>query len=1782
MKKTGLKRAAAALIACTMLPATLAITAFADVSWSSEEWNVSEQDFANPDNFRLGREDARSSFFPFLNEEDALASQQVGKDRDLSKALYQSLDTSAGQKWKFYYVSSPDERKNRPDNDNIMNPDYDDSAWDDITVPKSWEASYNEDGTFKYNAPQYTNTTYPWVSQNPNPQKPHAPTQFNPVGFYRTKLDVDPDFQGRPVFLTFEGVESAFYVWVNGHKVGFSEDSFTSKEFRIDEYLNYDGNDTLAVEVYKWSSGSWLEDQDMIRLAGIFRSVYLTAKDDVDIRDFTIVPKKTGTGTDKNKDYQDFDLDVYASIRDLGAAADQLENLTVGVSLYDQIGKKVGEESFENAALTKTIGAADFTGKDSLGRKTATVKLSARVKNPAKWSAEYPNLYKALITLRDKDGNIIETTAYRFGFRVVEILNKGQANAQMAVNGEPLVLKGVNIHEMSPDTGRYISSETIRKDVTLMKQNNFNAIRMSHYSHDFRYYDVADELGMYVMDEVNLETHGDRSIPGDNPNYLPACLDRLASMFYRSKNFPSVVILSLGNEAGSGSTFANMNAWLKGTYEGRNDFYTDPALKGDLQNRPTHYEGDNDKVDIKGNMYPDPASIPGLASENKPYIVMEYSHAMGNSNGNYQGYWDAFESRDNIQGGFIWDWVDQTITTYTDYRDAPPQISGGTVAVSQDKNKVSTDLTAGESALKQAGVSGAADDHALSGAAVANPTPDALNVNGSLTLEAWVKPQDNSTDPRVILAKGDTQFQLKTVNNSLQFNTYFDTWNELSVNYDASSWAGKWHHVAATYDAATKTACLYLDDMSKPVATKVFTNAQADGTFNKTTHNFAVGRDVENAGSRDWQGLIDNARVYDKALSASELSKENRKADDQNVVFWQEFNVLGSAGSDDVRIVEDGYYGYGGDWGDTPNDGNFCQNGIVTADRQVKGSMLELKRVHQDFVMNLTAFDKTSAKVNIRSRAMFANASDYEFVWQLTEDGKVIREGTQAVDLAPKASKEITLAFDSVTPKQGSEYYLTAKFLLKADTQWAKKGHEISAEQMELDYKTGKLPAQDLSNLGSVSFTEQENSYTVTGKDFTMTFDRQEGAISSFVYKGTELFAQDGVNGPAPNFWRAPNDNDRLSSTFQNNATAWRYAGSNRSGIQTSIEKAGNAAVKITVSGKLAPSKGQADFGMTLTVYGDGQIVVDNTMTPSGFTQNDFMPAIGNLMQLSSQFENMTWYGRGSDDPALPSESYVDRESKQFIGVYDGKVSDQHTEYAKVNDSGNKTDVRWVALTDDSGTGLVASSIGGEFQVNAKHYTPEEYTTLTTKHPYETTPTKNVVLSLNHMQIGVGCDPSWLDKGWQDEADMPRPTKTYSYSYKLSPVSGFTADKAMEFSRQSMDLNPVEDILTDGESLADFDPDKTDYTVYVNGDQVPTVTVKASGDMAECTVKQAENFTDRNTATVTASIYGVTKTYTITFKKYFASQYLDDMDFVKGTSGHDRVHVSESLDGNPITVWVDGKNKVFEHGLAASPESEIVYDIEGLGYNLFTAYVNLDREVYKSSVSCPGMRFAVYVDGVLKYQSADFDKDGYGEPMESDFVSVDVTGAKELKLVMNATFPGQINNSHGDWADAKLSAYADGKRAELFEKLTETDKFDAKDYQAGAWEAFQKAVESLKAIANDPASTQETIEKALVQLETAVEELKKHPAGETPDPDPGESSKPNPGPDGSSNPDPDDSSTPDADVSSDHSSHTGGNQSTPGGRNPITGAVGIAAAGVLLAAAAGAVILLRKRRNNQA
>jgi beta-galactosidase len=554
----------------------------------NDEWN------GKPDVFQVNRERAHATLMPFGDVSSAL----VG-DRTASQ-YYLSLNGT----WKFHIANKPSLRDTTFYRDGA-----DVSSWGNIQVPGNWQ-------TQGYDYPIYTNATYPWTGYE-NPSPPQAPTVFNPVGSYRRDFTVPQTWSDREVFLSFQGIGAAFYVWINGQYVGYAEDSFTPKEFDISRNLR-SGTNNISVEVYRWSDGSWLEDQDMIRLSGIFRDVYLFSAPSVHICDFRYIADFDGS-------YRDATLTVKATLRHYLQTAPS--GHSVEAFVYDSNNSQVS---------SLQLGTAAFgTGNE------VQLSQSTPVANPQKWSAEYPNLYTLVLVLKDATGNIIETESCKVGFRKFEL-----SGGQMRINGKPILFKGVDRHEIDPVKGKAIDYDRMVQDITIMKQFNINAVRTSHYPDDPRWYELCDTYGIYVIDETNLESHGIRDIlPASRPEWKENCLDRIKSMVERDKNHPSVLIWSLGNEAGYGSNFQAMADWAH-------------------QNDPTrlvHYEGYNNVADMNSWMYPKVESVEqyGAAGNTKPLILCEYQHAMGNSEGNLYQYWDAIEKYPNLQGAFIWDFVDQ-------------------------------------------------------------------------------------------------------------------------------------------------------------------------------------------------------------------------------------------------------------------------------------------------------------------------------------------------------------------------------------------------------------------------------------------------------------------------------------------------------------------------------------------------------------------------------------------------------------------------------------------------------------------------------------------------------------------------------------------------------------------------------------------------------------------------------------------------------------------------------------------------------------------------------------------------------------------------------------------------------------------------------------------------------------------------------------------------------------------------------------------------------------------
>lgn len=512
--------------------------------------------------------------------------------------------------WKFSYAARPEERI-----EPFYRTDFDCGHWDEIQVPGHIQLQ-------GYGKPQYVNTMYPWDGLEPI-RPPEIPRKHNPVGSYVKGFDLPDNMRGRPVYLSFQGVESAFYVWLNGEFIGYSEDSFTPAEFELTPHIR-DGANKLAVEVYQRSTGGWLEDQDFWRFSGIFREVYLYTVPDLHVRD----------------------LRVRAELDDAYAE---------------------GRIEAELMLAEPADGSAEMEVKDAAGRKVASacghfqegkLHLSVPVQAPRLWSAEDPYLYRVSLSIVDGDGSVREAIVQRAGFRRFEL--KG---GLMLLNGQRIVFRGVNRHEFNCRRGRAVTREDMLWDIRTMKRNNINAVRTSHYPNQSLWYELCDEYGIYLIDEMNLETHGSWqkmgavepswNIPGNKPEWQDIVLDRARSMLERDKNHPSILIWSCGNESYAGEVLRNVARYFRAADPGRLVHY-----EGVFHNRAF-----NDTSDMESRMYAKPAEIEQYlqAQPDKPYISCEYMHAMGNSVGGMHKYTELERRYAQYQGGFIWDFIDQAL-----------------------------------------------------------------------------------------------------------------------------------------------------------------------------------------------------------------------------------------------------------------------------------------------------------------------------------------------------------------------------------------------------------------------------------------------------------------------------------------------------------------------------------------------------------------------------------------------------------------------------------------------------------------------------------------------------------------------------------------------------------------------------------------------------------------------------------------------------------------------------------------------------------------------------------------------------------------------------------------------------------------------------------------------------------------------------------------------------------------------------------------------------------------
>ena len=983
--------------------------------------------------------------------------------------------------WSFQLVANPQRVP-----DEFGSSEFDTNGWDAVQVPGNWMMQ-------GYDKPIYTNVQMP-IPNTP----PFVPKEDNPTGLYRRTFTVDEGWNGRQIFICFAGVESAFYVWVNGQAVGYSQDSRLPAEFDVTEYVQVGEND-LRLVVIRWSDGSFVEDQDHWRMAGIHRDVYLYAKPKVHIFDFMARPEL-------NDDFVDGRLQVTTRIEKHSDAS--IDGYQVRMAMFAP--PDTGEEKRQEVFDPITQGVCEHA------HRLTMVDLEQAMTTPQKWTAESPHLYTLVLSLLDKDGNFLEAVRTQIGFRRVEIVGR-----ELLINGQAVLMKGVNRHEHDERLGKVVTEEMMVKDILLMKQFNINAVRTAHYPNCRRWYELCDEYGLYVIDEANIEAHSLYFRLCNDPLWLTAFMERGQRMVQRDKNHPCIIMWSLGNESGYGPNHDALAGWIRGA-DGSRPIHYEGAVSRNEGGLDWH--GGHLATDVVCPMYPSVEMIVEYGrdqSGKRPLIMCEYAHAMGNSCGNLQEYWDAIRTYHGLQGGFIWDWVDQ--------------------------------------------------------------------------------------------------------------------------------------------------------------------------------------------------GLV--------------------KVDEQGQTYWA----------------------YGGDFGDTINDVNFCINGLIFPDRTPHPALWEYKKLIQPIAVN--EVDVLNGRIAITNEHYFTGMAGYNGRYELMVNGQVVQEGAFEIpEIAPQESAVVTLPINSPEMPPDGEAFLNVRFLLAEDTIWAEAGHEVAWEQFAVPYPVPDV--EPMGELPSVKLAQSEGTAVITGDNFQITFDTAQGTINQWSVGETELLK----SGPLLNVWRAPTDNDGFKKAQDwrsgKDLTAWLAAGLNEvTHTVESVQVAQTAdhEVKIHVATVVESAKAPEAFlhQQTVTITGDGAVEIANEVRANVEVN---LPRVGLSLQLPSGFDTFTWYGRG------PTENYRDRKAGTAVGLYSSTVDEQYVPYIMPQENGNKTDVRWLSLTNEAGVGLKVTADSALMEAGVSHYSAAEL--FKALHTNELERQEAIILNIDHAQAGLGgasCGPATLEQYRLQPGN-------YNFSFQLQPI----------------------------------------------------------------------------------------------------------------------------------------------------------------------------------------------------------------------------------------------------------------------------------------------------------------------------------------------------------------------------------------------------------------------------
>ena len=1171
--------------------------------------------------------------------------------------------------WRFFFANTPEEVPQ-----NFFATNFKDGKWRTIHVPSNWEME-------GYGDPLFRNVAAPFKA---NP--PHVPREYNPTGAYRKSFNIPSSWKGQQIFLRMEKTQSASFVWINGKQVGYNEGGQEPAEYDVTPYVR-PGKNTLAVCVVKYSDGYYLEGQDYWRLAGIFDDVTLYATPKTRLFDWFVT-------TDLDDQYRDAMLKLNVDVKSYD---DSRNVFAVRATLADSKGNKVKEMLSDRFTI------------DGKGKKS--VEFSSVVSNPDKWTCETPVLYRLKLELLNESGNVVQQIESKMGFKETEIRHQ-----TFYLNGQPVKVNATNTHMQHPEMGHAMNEETIRKDMEILKQHNFNGVRTSHYPPVNKYLELADEYGLFIIDETGDEAHATEYISNDM-RFLPMYLERVRQMVLRDRNHPCVLFWSAGNESGEGPIITEV------VKEGKK---YDPTRYFMYGGNAYAHPGE----DIIGPRYPTPyelemntAMVPE-SEDPRPSFMDEYLSVAGNAGGGLDEYWAVIRRHPRIMGGAIWDFVNPGLTEHirplTDSSpfNTPVHLMGNAKVVKGVLHLNGHDEWVEVYRSNNVELSG-----------------------NALTISFDVKPGklSGTYEGAPYVTKGNTQFGVVQKEDSkLQFYLHSGVKHALTVDLPAD-WMGKWHHVTASWDG--KEMRLYIDGQLKgtepTVAKEPADNRRGNrsgerGVLSNFPYPINIGRFAGNH-AQDPQTIytadaeIDNVAIYDKCMADGEGRAED-------AVLYLTFDSSGDEGT---------FYTIGG---------NMRTYGSIWPDRTVQPEMKQMKWTTQPVSIRL--LNAETGEVEVTNRLFFTDLSQYASHWALMADGQIVEEGDIQFSTSPQQRQVVRIPYHKPTIVPGKEYRITITSALKKDEIWAKAGHEVAWDQLELSSWNIPAPEPRMESK-NISAQEDDNQIKISGKDFCYVINKLTGNLEQIEVEGKPV-----LKSPVTfNLWRAPlaNEFDSWDAFRVNGGYAEGYGGMvstlfyskgvNQLRILPTAVKLTQNANETTVTVSQLVQVGASSFGAldlyiqglqlagfsldyTYSFYDDGTVRIHNHLSPQGRLP-EILPRIGFTTSVANEFDRITWYGRG------PEENYPDRKTGYQMGVWTKTVADMYEPYLLPQDHALRTDNRYVELVDKNGRG-VQISMNEPFNFNAYQFSTDNLTKSQFTYQLKPQPDR-YTFNLDYNTTGVGC-----------------------------------------------------------------------------------------------------------------------------------------------------------------------------------------------------------------------------------------------------------------------------------------------------------------------------------------------------------------------------------------------------------------------------------------------------------